>query len=278
MAAPIDFYFDFSSPYGYLASQRIEALAAKHGRGVDWHPILLGVVFKADGRDAADRCSAQRRLLAARFRAQRALSRRCRDSTCRRSFPIPSQAPARVVLWQKARDPAVAARADQGAITAPSSPTTSTSPRPTTPSRLPARRGRRGGCAGGDRRPGGQGSAEARGRRRDRARRLRLAVRVRRRRAVLGTRSIRPDRALARDRRVLGNRSMADYTLYCFAQSGNAYKPALALELAGADWAPRFVDYLRRRDAHSRPIASDQRHGRGAGARAPRRSACRSPA
>ena len=37
---------------------------------------------------------------------------------------------------------------------------------------------------------------------------------------------------------------MADYTLHCFAQSGNAYKPALALELAGADWAPRFVDFF----------------------------------
>jgi glutathione S-transferase len=36
----------------------------------------------------------------------------------------------------------------------------------------------------------------------------------------------------------------AEYTLYCFAQSGNAYKAALALELAGADWAPRFVDYF----------------------------------
>ncbi len=37
---------------------------------------------------------------------------------------------------------------------------------------------------------------------------------------------------------------MAEYTLYCFAQSGNAYKAALALELAGADWVPRFVDYF----------------------------------
>jgi glutathione S-transferase len=35
-----------------------------------------------------------------------------------------------------------------------------------------------------------------------------------------------------------------EYTLYCFAESGNAYKPALMLELAGADWAPRFVDYF----------------------------------
>ena len=37
---------------------------------------------------------------------------------------------------------------------------------------------------------------------------------------------------------------MSEYTLYCFAQSGNAYKAALALELAGADWTPRFVDYF----------------------------------
>ena len=37
---------------------------------------------------------------------------------------------------------------------------------------------------------------------------------------------------------------MAEFTLYCFAQSGNCYKAALALELAGADWAPRFVDYF----------------------------------
>ncbi len=49
MKAPIDFYFDFSSPYGYLASHKIEALAAKHGRGVTWRPMLLGAAFKASG-------------------------------------------------------------------------------------------------------------------------------------------------------------------------------------------------------------------------------------
>jgi glutathione S-transferase len=37
---------------------------------------------------------------------------------------------------------------------------------------------------------------------------------------------------------------MAEYTLHCFAQSGNAYKAALMLELAAADWTPRFVDYF----------------------------------
>ncbi len=37
---------------------------------------------------------------------------------------------------------------------------------------------------------------------------------------------------------------MAEFTLYCFAQSGNAYKVALTLALCKADWAPRHVDYF----------------------------------
>ena len=38
---------------------------------------------------------------------------------------------------------------------------------------------------------------------------------------------------------------MAEYTLHCFAQSGNAYKPALMLALSGANWEPRFVDFFK---------------------------------
>lgn len=38
---------------------------------------------------------------------------------------------------------------------------------------------------------------------------------------------------------------MAEYKLHCFAQSGNAYKVALALELAGADWEPVWVDFFK---------------------------------
>lgn len=48
--APIDFYFDFSSPYGYLAAHRVEALGAELSRDVIWRPILLGVAFKATGQ------------------------------------------------------------------------------------------------------------------------------------------------------------------------------------------------------------------------------------
>jgi 2-hydroxychromene-2-carboxylate isomerase len=45
--APIHFWFDFSSPYSYIADSWIDALAARHGRGVQRHAILLGATFQA---------------------------------------------------------------------------------------------------------------------------------------------------------------------------------------------------------------------------------------
>ena len=49
MPEPIDFYFEFASPYGYLASTQIDAVAERHGRAVAWHPIMLGAAFKETG-------------------------------------------------------------------------------------------------------------------------------------------------------------------------------------------------------------------------------------
>jgi glutathione S-transferase len=37
---------------------------------------------------------------------------------------------------------------------------------------------------------------------------------------------------------------LAEYQLYCFAQSGNAYRAALMLNLIGADWEPIWVDFF----------------------------------
>jgi glutathione S-transferase len=37
---------------------------------------------------------------------------------------------------------------------------------------------------------------------------------------------------------------VAEYQLYCFAQSGNAYRAALMLNLIGADWEPIWVDFF----------------------------------
>jgi 2-hydroxychromene-2-carboxylate isomerase len=47
MKPPIDFYFDFASPYSYVANEWIDALAARHGRTVRRHAVLLGVLFQA---------------------------------------------------------------------------------------------------------------------------------------------------------------------------------------------------------------------------------------
>src|SRR3984893_6715878 len=38
---------------------------------------------------------------------------------------------------------------------------------------------------------------------------------------------------------------MFEYQLYCFAQSGNAYRAALMLNLIGADWQPIYVDFFK---------------------------------
>jgi 2-hydroxychromene-2-carboxylate isomerase len=50
MSANIDFYFDFISPFGYLASLRVDELAQKYGRECRWHSMLLGIsVLKVMG-------------------------------------------------------------------------------------------------------------------------------------------------------------------------------------------------------------------------------------
>ena len=45
----LSFWFEFASTYSYLSALRIEALAAEAGVAVDWHPFLLGPIFRAQG-------------------------------------------------------------------------------------------------------------------------------------------------------------------------------------------------------------------------------------
>ena len=45
--ATLEFFFDCSSPWTYLAFSRIEALAERTGTTIDWRPILVGGVFNA---------------------------------------------------------------------------------------------------------------------------------------------------------------------------------------------------------------------------------------
>ena len=109
MPAAVEFYFDLSSPYGFLAAQKIDALAAKHGRSVDWHPVLLGAMFKETGMaplteiPLKGQYSKHDFARSARFHGIEGFRQPSR-------FPIPTQAPARIILWLKARDPALAAR------------------------------------------------------------------------------------------------------------------------------------------------------------------------
>jgi 2-hydroxychromene-2-carboxylate isomerase len=45
----LDFWFDFASPYSYLAASRVEGLALDAGVGVSWKPFLMGSLFQAQG-------------------------------------------------------------------------------------------------------------------------------------------------------------------------------------------------------------------------------------
>jgi 2-hydroxychromene-2-carboxylate isomerase len=108
MSAAIDFYFDFSSPYGYLASEKIEALAAGHGRSVNWKPVLLGVIFKQTGAAPLTQVPLKGDY------SRRDMERSAKFHGIERfrvpsRFPIPSQAPARIVLWAQQRDAAFGA-------------------------------------------------------------------------------------------------------------------------------------------------------------------------
>ena len=48
--AAIDFYFEFSSPYGYIASQLADDFEKRVGRPLRWRPFLLGPVFRITGQ------------------------------------------------------------------------------------------------------------------------------------------------------------------------------------------------------------------------------------
>lgn len=100
---PIEFYFDFSSPYGYLASYRIDAIGEAVGREVIWRPYLLGAAFKATGQSP---------LVSQPLRGGYSL--RDMERSARKlqvplvfpdGFPMPTQAAGRAFYWLDASDP-----------------------------------------------------------------------------------------------------------------------------------------------------------------------------
>ena len=106
MPSLLDFYFDYSSPYGYLAAMKIDDLAAKYGRTVNWKPILLGAVFKVTGAQPLPTLPLKGDY------AKRDIARSARFYAILlkypSKFPIASQAPSRAFYWVNDRDPALA--------------------------------------------------------------------------------------------------------------------------------------------------------------------------
>lgn len=106
MSAALDFYFDFSSSYGYLASTRIDELAARYGRSVNWKPVLLGAVYKINHELEVLKVAMKGPYVirdiarSARFHAipYKLPSR----------FPIAALAPARAFYWTSEKDPLLA--------------------------------------------------------------------------------------------------------------------------------------------------------------------------
>ena len=106
MPTPIDFYFDYSSPYGYFAAMKIDPLAEKYGCSVNWKPILLGAVFKVTGAKPLPTLP----LKGAYAMHDVARSARFYGAPYRHpeKFPIAGQAPSRAFYWVNEKDPALA--------------------------------------------------------------------------------------------------------------------------------------------------------------------------
>lgn len=107
---PIGFYFDFISPFGYFASLRIDELARRHGREVEWTSMLLGVsVLKVMGIPPIVELPLKGAYIvndARRYARQHRIA-------FERTSPLPTSRPVeagRAFAWAREIDPAAAKR------------------------------------------------------------------------------------------------------------------------------------------------------------------------
>jgi len=102
-SSPIDFYFDFSSPYGYIASQLAEDFEKRVGRPMRWRPILLGAIFKVTGQpplvDVPMKGDYSRRDFARSARMHKV------EYHAPDKFPVSTVAACRAFYWIDERDP-----------------------------------------------------------------------------------------------------------------------------------------------------------------------------
>jgi len=103
VSAQIDFYFDFASPYSYVASHMIEDIAARHDRSVIWHPIVVGAAFKVVGGAPLPSLPLRHEYV------ERDVARLARSMNLPykhpSAYPVPTQYAAQAFLFGQDRDP-----------------------------------------------------------------------------------------------------------------------------------------------------------------------------
>jgi 2-hydroxychromene-2-carboxylate isomerase len=98
----IDFYFDFSSPYGYFASTRIERIAERYGCEAHWRPYVMGAVMKITGaKPIPERPIIADYGIRDMYRCARRLGV---PFKLPEPFPVPSVAPSRAFFWLQDQD------------------------------------------------------------------------------------------------------------------------------------------------------------------------------
>ena len=95
----IEFYFDFSSPFGYFAATKIKDIGDEFGREILWKPFMIGAALKVTGGMPlpmiplkGDYSSKDMKRTSRQFKI---------PYKVRSKFPISSQAPCRLVYWMQ---------------------------------------------------------------------------------------------------------------------------------------------------------------------------------
>jgi 2-hydroxychromene-2-carboxylate isomerase len=98
-ANAIEFYFDFSSPFGYFAATKIKDIGDEFGREILWKPFMIGAALKVTGGMPlpmiplkGDYSSKDMKRTSRQFKIPYKVPSK---------FPISSQAPCRLVYWMQ---------------------------------------------------------------------------------------------------------------------------------------------------------------------------------
>ena len=98
-ANAIEFYFDFSSPFGYFAATKIKDIGDEFGREILWKPFMIGAALKVTGGMPlpmiplkGDYSSKDMERTSRQFKIPYKVPSK---------FPISSQAPCRLVYWMQ---------------------------------------------------------------------------------------------------------------------------------------------------------------------------------